>query len=120
MTHKNYRMGFFLVIILDTILVYSELVLGIYITETESCHCDIDEIIQEEFPALNNNSTESTQTYSTIQETESPALFEGVVDCDTLSKLTRSWKRSKISRSNALLKIMFSTLNKVCAWNYDL
>ena len=120
MTHQNYRMGFFLVIILDTILVYSELVLGIYITETETCHCE-EEII-EEFPALDHNST-----IPTVLETEHTPSYDstapqdnGKFDCDTLAKLTRSWKRSKISRSSAPLKNLFATLQKVCSWNYDL
>ena len=94
MTHTNYRLGFFLVIILDTILVYSELVLGIYITETETCHCE--EEIKEEFPALYPNSTVSTvlQTETTTSNTQNNGKF----DCDTLAKLTKSWKRSKIIR----------------------
>ena len=96
MTHTNYRLGFFFVIILDTILVYSELVLGIYITETETCHCE--EEIKEEFPAIYPNSTVSTalETESTTSVTQNNGKF----DCDTLAKLTKSWKRSKISRSN--------------------
>ncbi|CAG5078158.1 Oidioi.mRNA.OKI2018_I69.PAR.g8916.t1.cds [Oikopleura dioica] len=94
MTHRKYRLAFFIVIILDTILVYSELVLGIYIYETDSCHCD-DEQIEIENENENENTTLFTTTPS-LPTTTAPIVTTTApsFDCGVFSALTTAWKRS--------------------------